>query len=347
MRSSSVLVSAGMLVSCTLVATFTGGLTGTPAVAQQPDSVAATTTVGVHNTYEPDTYDYLAQALDANTSLIELDVWPNIVTDEWKVSHENPLGNTNNCVTADSPDDLYTGDRNKNLQHCLDDIRIWLTAYPDRGPIMLKLEMKPGFSDNNGMGPDELDATMREHLGSSVYRPVDLLGAYATLDDAARANAWPSRESLRGKVITEIIPGSAEYENPTDTLHTDVEYARHVRALSDAGQLDQAQIFPTVHRAAQGDPREKYDPELRPWFVVFDGDASTYVSDIDTSWYNVNHYLLVMTDAHNVPPAIDSQHPTEDEATQRVSMLADENASVVTSDWAELPDVLGLVLARG
>lgn len=339
MRVSSVIVLAGVVVATSL--------TGSAAFAQQ-DSVSATTTVGVHNTYEQGTYDYLAQALDSNSGLLELDVWPNILTKEWKVSHGDPLGNDNNCVEADSPEDLYTGGRNKNLEHCLDDIRVWLTANPDRGPVMLKLEMKPGFSNNNGMGPDELDATLRDHLGATVFRPVDLLGGHATLDDAARADGWPSRESLRGKVIVEIIPGGPEYDNPTDTLHTDVEYARHLLALTEAGELDQAQIFPTVHRAAAGDPREKYDEaELRPWFVVFDGDASAYVDGIDTNWYDTNHYLLVMTDAHNVSPPIDAENPSVDEASERVALLAGTHASVVTSDWAGLPDVLGLVLSRG
>jgi hypothetical protein len=339
MRLSSVAVLAGVVLATSL--------TGTAAIAQQ-ENLAATTSVGVHNTYAQDAYDYLAQALDSNSSLLELDVWPNVVTNEWKVSHDDPLGNANNCVEADSPDDLYTGDRDKNLEHCLDDIRVWLTANPDRGPIMLKIEMKPGFSNNHGMGPDELDTALRDHLGSTVFRPVDLLGGYANLDEAARADAWPSRDSLQGKVIVEIIPGSAEYDNPTDTLRTDVEYARHLLALAQSGQLDLAQIFPTVHRAEIGDPREQYDEvELRPWFVVFDGDASEYMNGIDTSWYDTNHYLLVMTDAHNVPPPIDPENPTIEEATERVTLLAGAHASVVSSDWAGLPDVLGLVLSRG
>ncbi len=111
--------------------------------------VSHVTTIGVHDTYETSAYDYLARSLDAGTSLIELDVWPDTITREWKVSHSNPLGNNNNCVAASSPSQLYSGGKNKNLEHCLDDIRVWLSAHPGS---TLKLEMKTGFADNRGLG---------------------------------------------------------------------------------------------------------------------------------------------------------------------------------------------------
>ncbi|PRX50304.1 calcium-dependent phosphoinositide phospholipase C [Prauserella shujinwangii] len=323
-------------------------LFGGTVVAADPVRVSGTTTVGVHNTYERGAYTYLAQALDAGAALIELDVWPNIITREWKVSHGDPLGNDNNCVVADSPDDLYTGTRNKNLEHCLDDIRVWLDAHPGSGPILLKLEMKTGFANNRGLGPDELDSVLRDRLGDAVFRPADLLGGHSTLDAAARADNWPSRESLRGKVIVEAIPGTVEERNPTDTLRTDVEIAQRLRSLHAAGRLAEAQVFPAVHNAASGDPRTRYaDAGLRPWFVVFDGDAATYVEHVDTAWYDDNHYLLVMTDAHAVAPGIDARTPTEAEALRRVAELAAAHASVVTSDWTGLPNVLSQVLPRG
>ena len=165
----------------------------------------------------------LPRALDAGSSLIELDVWPDVFTHERKVSHESLTSNSNNCVAATSTANLYIGGTNKNLEYCLDDIRIWLAAHPGRGPVTVKIEMKTGLSDNFGLGPDELDATNRDHLGSLVFKPADLLGSYATLDDPVKANTWPSRDSLNGKVMIEIIPGTVEEANPTDTLKTDVE----------------------------------------------------------------------------------------------------------------------------
>lgn len=342
-------MTRGRLISAAAAAILVGTfLAGTPAHAAGPSSrVSATTTVGIHNAYEQGTYPYLAQALDARPGLVELDVWDNVITREWKVSHSNPLGNANNCVAATSAADLYTGGRNKNLESCLDDIRIWLAAHPGAGPLYLKLELKAGFSARTGLGPAQLDATIAAHLGSAAFRPADLIGGYSTLDVAVRADAWPSRQQLAGKVIIELIPGTVEEANPTDTLWTDVEYARYLAGLAAAGTLARAQIFPAVHRAQAGDPRGRYaDATLRPWFVAFDGDATAYVTGgIDTAWYDANHYLLVMTDAQNVPPAVSGTDLAGAEA--RVAELARDHASVASSDWAALPGVLDDVLDRG
>ncbi|PGH43396.1 hypothetical protein COO58_02305 [Micromonospora sp. WMMA1996] len=307
----------------------------------------ATTGVGIHNTYERGTYTYLAQALDARPGLIELDVWPDVLTRQWRVSHSNPLGNDNNCVAATSAAQLYTGTRNKNLEHCLDDIRLWLGAHPDAGPLILKLELKTGFSGRTGQGPAQLDAVLAARLGDRVFRPADLLGGHPSLDAAARADAWPTRAQLAGRVIVELIPGTVEEGNPTDTLWTDVEYARHLNGLAAAGTLGSARAFPAVHRAQAGDPRTRYaDPALRQWFVLFDGDASAYVAGgVDTTWYAANHYLLVMTDAQNVPPAVGSGDA--DAAAARVAQLARAHASIASADWATLPAVLDDVLPRG
>jgi hypothetical protein len=331
-----------------ITALVAGSLVGTTTASADSSKISGTTTVGVHNTYDPSAYNYLAQALDAGSSLIELDVWPDVFTHEWKVSHSSPTSNSNNCVAASSPSDLYTGGTNKNLEYCLDDIRIWLGAHPGHNPVLIKVEMKPGFSDNGGLGPDELDATFRAHLGGLVYRPADLLGGYASLDQASKADNWASRDSLKGKVMVEIIPGTVEESNPYDTLRTDVEYAQYARGKKNAGQLGDVQIFPTVHGAAGGDPRDKYsDVDLRSWFVVFDGDANTWVTQTGPWWFDYNHYIVVMTDGQNVAPAIDSRNPTVDQANQRVADLAKAHASVVTSDWVGLTTVLPQVLTRG
>ncbi|GGV42946.1 hypothetical protein GCM10010495_70690 [Kitasatospora herbaricolor] len=311
------------------------------------------TTVGLHNTYDPAAFPFLAQALDTGTGMIELDAWTDTVTKEWKVSHSNPLGNANNCVTATTPAQLYSGGANKNLETCLDDIRVWLGAHPGAGPLVVKLELKGGFAANRGMGPAQLDALIAAHLGSAVFRPADLLakpggGSYATLDEAARAGNWPSRGALAGRVLLDVIPGTVEEQNPFDTLHTDVEYARHLRDLVASGQASRAQVFPVVHGARSGDPRDQYaETSIRPWFVVFDGDAAAYVSGVDTGWYDARHYLLVMTDAQNVAPAISATDPTAEQARVRAAQLAAAHASIVSSDWRHLPEVQSLVLPRG
>ncbi|PKV89261.1 phosphatidylinositol-specific phospholipase C domain-containing protein [Streptomyces sp. TLI_146] len=332
-----------------------GGGTGAASAAGSEDlPLSGATSSGLHNTYDPAAFPYLAQALDTGTSMIELDVWDDFITKEWKVSHSNPLGNSNNCVNASTPAQLYSGSANKNLESCLDDVRVWLAAHPGHGPLMIKLEMKAGFQSRFGLGPAQLDQAISAHLGSAVFRPADLLakpggGQYATLDEAATAGNWPTRAQLAGKVILEIIPGTVEEGNPTDTLWTDKEYATYLRDLHTAGRTAQAQIFPTVHGAQPGDPRTRYaDASLRPWFVLFDGDAATYLNGtIDTAWYDARHYLLVMTDAHSVAPTLDSKNPPPADAQARIALLAKSHATIASNDWTALPQVQSLTLPRG
>lgn len=111
------------------------GAGGATAFAGDTNSlqVSGTTTSGIHNTYDPSAFTYLAQGLDTGTSMIELDVWDDFFTQEWKVSHSSLTSNGNNCVNASSAADLYTGSANKNLESCLDDVRVWLGAHPATG----------------------------------------------------------------------------------------------------------------------------------------------------------------------------------------------------------------------
>ncbi|MBW1599955.1 hypothetical protein HPT28_23555 [Streptomyces sp. JJ38] len=345
--------------SCLAAAAFSTVLVAAPAHAGSPAdlpvsdadalSYALSTGVGVHNAYEQSRYPYLADALDSGAAMLELDVWTNGFGFGWRVAHDTPFWNQNNCVAADTAAELRTNSRNQDLAGCLSDLRAWHEANPGHRPVLLKLEMKDGFNGTGGRGPAAFDALVARELGDALFRPADLLGGHATLDAAARAGAWPGRDAMAGKFIIHLIPGTLEQDNPFDTLWTDVEYARHLRALKAEGAIERAVAFPAVHHAVSGDPRTRYeDAGLRPWFVVFDGDAATYAAGaVDTGWYARNGYLLVMTNAHAVPPAIDAVNPTEAEARARVERLAEAHASVVSSDWTSLPRVLSTVLPRG
>ncbi|MDJ0383702.1 phosphatidylinositol-specific phospholipase C domain-containing protein [Streptomyces sp. G-G2] len=311
---------------------------------------AGSTGVGVHNAYEKAKYPYFADALDSGAAMLELDVWSNFFGSSWRVSHSNPLGSDNNCENATAPAQLRTKSRNQNLAGCLADLRSWHDAHPGHRPVIIKMELKDGFAAHLGRGPADLDALLTARLGDALYRPGDLASGHPDLDSAARAGAWPSRSALAGRFLIELIPGTVEEGNPADSLWTDREYATHLRALAAAGGLGQAAAFPAVHRAEAGDPRARYaDASLRPWFVVFGGDANAYTApDVDTGWYDRNHYLLIATDAQSVAPAIDGTSPTEAQARERVALLAGRyHASVVSADWHPLPAVLASVLPRG
>ncbi|WP_159942885.1 MULTISPECIES: phosphatidylinositol-specific phospholipase C domain-containing protein [unclassified Nocardiopsis] len=322
-------------------------LAAVPASASAAEgTLSQTTSVGVHNAYQKSTFPYLADALDSGAGLLELDVWADEWTRSWRVNHEL-VGQSNNCAGATSPDGLRRGG-NGNLAACLRDVRVWHEANPGHRPLLLKVELKKGYHAVSGLGPADFDALTADILGDALFRPADLLGGgHATLDEAVRADGWPSRDALAGKVIVYLIPGTFEQGNPFDTLWTDREQATHLRDLAARGELDRAAAFPAVLGARGGDPRERYAADLRPWFVVFDGSAPSYAGGIDTSWYGRNNYLLVMTDAHAVSPAIDSRRPSPEAAAARVRELAGAGATTVTSDWAGLPEVLSLVVPHG
>jgi hypothetical protein len=308
-----------------------------------------TTSVGVHNAYEQGKYEYFADALDSGASLLELDVWTNPVGKGWRVSHSNPVGNDNNCENAGSAAELRTKDRDQRLDGCLADMRAWHDANPGHPPVLIKVELKDGFYDKSDRGPDELDALISEKLGDAALSPAEVVGDHANLDEAVGTSGWPQRDALAGKFVFELIPGTVEEDNPGDDLWTDEEYATHLKDLSAKGTLGDARAFPAVHGAEKGDPRtERYEEALRPWFVMFDGDAATFAGgEIDTAWYKEHGYLIVMTDAHKVDPEIDNEKPTEQEARDRVTQLAASHASFTTSDWAQLSPVLSMVVPRG
>jgi len=335
------------IVAGALLATSVTLVAGTPAQAD-PGSLplSETTVTGLHNTYAQP-LPYLAQALDAGAQLIELDTWDDVFTQEWKVSHSSPTGNQNNCVTASSPADLYTGSANKDFNACLDDIKYWLQAHPGAGPIYIKVENKDGFAPPLGMGPAQFTSYVNNEIGNILYRPADLLGNYPSLDAAAKANAWPTRNQLAGKIIMYMINGAVEVQNPLVNPKSEVALATYDQSLYNSGQFSQATTFPAVLNAATGDPRTQFAASLQPYFVFFDGDANTYVTTIDTSFYTKNHYILTMTDAQNVAPVLNDTNPPVADAQARVAQLAADGASAVSSDWSGLPAVLNETLTRG
>jgi hypothetical protein len=349
-----VLAAAALLLSAVGV----GAAAAAPAQALDYGSynLAGVTGTGLHNTYNDKTpYTYLANALDTGTSLVELDTWANAFNGKWDVSHDSPISSNNNCVQASSYADIYTGDRNQNLDSCLDDIRYWLLDHPTSHPIMVKIEMKNGFGSASAQTPAGFDSYVQTHLAGVLYTPADLLaksggGSYSTLDAAATANNWGNYASLEGKAIVEIIPGTYEQAVDSSSTWVDVVYAQHLIDLYNAGEISQAAVFPSVLGAQTGDPRLRYsNTALRPWFVVFDQDAGAFVSDGDTEWYNTNHYLTVVTDAYDVAPALDSSNPTLADAQARFAELAADGASYVSTDWYNSPAnaFLSDVTARG
>lgn len=314
-------VAAGapfVLTTSLIISLLAGPVIATPAVAAGP-TLGEVAISGLHNSYQKSAFANFAGALATGTGMVEIDVWTTFSA--WTVNHDHPFFNNNNCTST-------SGARDQGLRTCVDNIATWHRANPSHRPLLIKLELKAGFQDDQGVGPDELDALFTSRLGSAMYRPADLMrGVHATPDAAARANAWGAAEELRGRVILLVLKGTAE----NDPLPTEIEYAQHLRANPAT-----AVGFPFVHNGvSSADPRTRYEAALRPWFVVFDGSAASFagLSAAARAFYSGNHYLLVATDSHAVAPPLSRTSPTTAQATDRLRLLGCLGASVASSDW--------------
>src|SRR3954447_14642215 len=92
MRTRSILTTAATVALLVL------GTAGGARAAGAPRQ-SHLTTVGVHNAYQKSAFPYLADALDSGAGLIELDVWVDSWTRQWRVNHEL-VGQSNNCTSG-------------------------------------------------------------------------------------------------------------------------------------------------------------------------------------------------------------------------------------------------------
>jgi hypothetical protein len=95
---------------------------------------------------------------------------------------------------------------------CLEIVRRWSRAHPRHLPIFILVETKQGKPLNipNATVPepftraifDDLDREIRSVFpADEMITPDNMRGKYATLNEAARAGAWPTLAQARGKVI--------------------------------------------------------------------------------------------------------------------------------------------------
>ncbi|MEU6770142.1 Ca2+-dependent phosphoinositide-specific phospholipase C [Streptomyces sp. NPDC046759] len=302
---------------------------------------------GLHNAYDKSKSKSITTGLDLGAHLLEIDTYSTYGNPGgWVVSHSDPLADDDNCTYTTGSGALKTTWENGSLRTCLDDLRAWSDAHPRHDPVYLKLELKWGFRSKAGMGPAQLDQLVAKHLGSgNLFTPADMLGTtYPTPDAAARAGAWPTWNQLRGKFLVYPITGTIENKlagYDLDHLSTEQEYAQHLAGLAAAGRLAEASMWPAMTRPSpNGDPRLVYDAELRPWFVLFDTQATRWLNDgYAMPWYCRSHYLTVEGSAESVVPTLDDTDPDPAAAARRVEYLAQEgHSSATTFDWMKAPD---------
>ena len=124
----------------------------------------------------------------------ELDV---MMKPGFKVMHVQDLDQHSNC---------------QPFTACLTIVREWSKAHPQHLPIFVLVETKQGKPLNipHATTPepftaatfDELDREIRSVFSADeMITPDDMRGTYATPNEAARAGAWPTLATARGKVI--------------------------------------------------------------------------------------------------------------------------------------------------
>lgn len=298
--------------------------------------------VGIHNAYDKSRFKYLINALTSGTSQVEIDVWQDFLfSGEYIVADNGTFGDNNNCEKATSYSQLGTLDRNQDFQSCLDDIALWQQHFPNHSPLVIKLELKNGFETSSGFGPAQLDALIKQKLGSALYTPADLMGStYSTLDAATRAGAWPSASALTGKII--VVAQAGAYELRVKSYTSDQEYCDYLTSLASAGTISNATIFPVLLTASSTDPRPANS--RAPWYVVFGQDAANWAV-VDTSFYYTNHYLIIMTSSEALAPGISTSAPSATDAANRVARLASHAATIISVDWTS-PSYLSLTTTR-
>jgi calcium-dependent phosphoinositide phospholipase C len=307
--------------------------------AQATPTATGTTAVGLHNSYTQETAPWLVDVLDRDPGMIEIDVWANFFfTNDFQVGHDP--GNANNCSNATTYEGLRSGSRNQNLAGCLRNLKLWHDHDPNHAPMVVKVEMKNGFDGRAGFGVTQFDALIAGTLGAAnVFSPANLKGGNATPDAAVQANGWPSRASLTGKFVFIVENGTFELQNPFDNYDTDLEVADRLIAANSGGTLASALSFPAINGASATDPRTGDRGGARkPWMVVFDGSATSFAG-FGGGPYLGGKYLVVMTDAHNVAPAIDNRAPAAADAQAKVRQLGALGATIVSSDWTA-PEIL-------
>ncbi|RIK41082.1 MAG: hypothetical protein DCC55_13025 [Chloroflexi bacterium] len=286
----------------------------TPTIQAQPfDSyldpykLNKVTLAGSHNTFEKKgEFEYLYHAFDY-VYLMEIDVWA--YANKWFVMHgevNNPLKwpthNDNNCPKSGRPG----APRNQDLRSCIEGLRYWHDQNPNHPLVIVKLELKSGFVEpNDPVDLDNLISDLRNNGRGAripkewIFKPADLMcknppwctDNYATPEDAAQADNWPTMAQLRGKFMFILVPGTASDSAP----------AEYVDALrSGVSQV----AFPSVFIKGDEDSRVGYyrNAEKQKWNVIFGlqaGRLDTGEIPISrTDWMAANNFLILVDDAY-------------------------------------------------
>src|SRR5690606_22334681 len=106
--------------------------------------------------------------------------------------------NNNNCRLGNQPFGI-----------CIDEIKRWHNNNPNHDVIILFIDLKSDWNENNnGQTPADLDFRLLSLVSNPdmIYKPRDLLGNGSSSNSnnmrlAAQQNNWPSMGDLTGKLM--------------------------------------------------------------------------------------------------------------------------------------------------
>lgn len=174
---------------------------------------------GTHNSYhiKPDIallpWDYthaplLEQFEKQGVRQIELDIYWNVLKDDYDVLHVHTLDGKSTCAT---------------LTICLEQVRKWLAKRPGALPVQIWLEpkdlldltlSKPAF--------DKLESIIRAvKWPKGLIEPDDVRGSAKDLITAVTAAGWPTLSEVRGKAMFVLLDSGVHrdaYVKPDPTL---------------------------------------------------------------------------------------------------------------------------------
>ncbi|MGO4724276.1 MULTISPECIES: Ca2+-dependent phosphoinositide-specific phospholipase C [unclassified Inquilinus] len=214
-----------------------------------------------HNTYEKAHFAKLTDALDRGNQVVEIDIYD---ASGFPVKHNPGEADTaNNCK----------GGAGGLLQDCLRDIKAWSDAHPGHLPITVQFDLKPttGLFGWGASYMSGLNNLVISEFGAKAYKPEDLRGftGYASLREGVFRAGWPSVDSLRGRIIVQMMGGPIGDKNDTQE-----EYVNQFGAA--------AQIFvcPEAHEPNDfywnGNANDFDDANTNKWVVCGNHEAVQY-----------------------------------------------------------------------
>lgn len=214
-----------------------------------------------HNTYEKAHFAKLTDVLDRGNQVVEIDIYD---ASGFPVKHDpGEAATANNCK----------GGAGGLLQDCLRDIKAWSDAHPGHLPITVQFDLKPSLGlwgwDASYMAA--LNTLVANELGAKVYKPETLRAftGYASLREGVYRAGWPSVDSLRGRIILQMMGGPIGDKNDTQE-----EY------VNQFGSAAQIFVCPEAHEPKHfywnGNAKDFDDANTNKWVVCGNHEAVQY-----------------------------------------------------------------------